>query len=62
MTFKITAMYSIMLSFMIILLSFVNFKVVDFMLFETSKAQLNEGSKDLHDFLESEENISDLLF
>lgn len=47
---------------MIILLSFVNFKVVDFMLFETSKAQLNEGSKDLHDFLESEENISDLLF
>ncbi len=32
------------------------------MLFETSKAQLNEGSKDLHDFLESEENISDLLF
>lgn len=55
-------MYSLMLSLMIILLSVINFKVVDFMIIETSKAQLNESSKDLQAYLDRGEMISDLLF
>lgn len=60
-TFRLTALYAIILSLLILFLSFINFKVVQYLIVETNKAELTRSSENIASYLVSGGPIGPLL-
>ncbi len=60
-TFRLTALYAIILSLLILFLSFINFKVVQYLIVETNKAELTRSSEDIATYLAGGGTIGPLL-
>lgn len=60
-TFRLTALYAIILSLLILFLSFINFKVVQYLIVETNKAELTRSSENIASYLVSGGAIGPLL-
>lgn len=50
-TFRLTALYAIILSLLILFLSFINFKIVQYLVVETNKAELTRSSENIASYL-----------
>lgn len=60
-TFRLTALYAVNLSLVILFLSFVNLKVVQYLVFETSKAELTRSSENIASYLDGGGVLGPLL-
>lgn len=60
-TFRLTALYAIILSLLILFLSFINFKVVQYLVVETNKAELTRSSENIASYLIAGGAIEPLL-
>ncbi len=60
-TFRLTALYAVNLSLLLLFLSFVNFKVVQYLVVETNKAELTRSSENIASYLTSGGAIGPLL-
>lgn len=60
-TFRLTALYAVNLSLLLLLLSFINFKVVQYLVLETNKAELTRSSENIASYLASGGTVGPLL-
>lgn len=60
-TFRLTALYAIILSLLIFFLSFINLKVVQYLIVETTKAELTRSYEDIASYLVGGGSIGPLL-
>lgn len=60
-TFRLTAMYAIILSLLILFLSFINLKVVQYLIVETTKAELTRNYEDIASYLVSGGAVGPLI-
>ncbi len=60
-TFRLTALYAVILSLLIFFLSFINLKVVQYLIVETTKAELTRSSENITSYLVSGGAMGPLL-